>query len=565
MSNKLTTELFIERARKVHGDRYDYSKVEYVDAKTKVCINCPKHGEFWQEASSHTSGCGCPGCSGKQRMDTTGFIERAKLVHKEKYSYDKTNYINNSTKLCITCPIHGDFWQAPQGHLNGKGCKECGKLSRISKRTTTVESFIERSVEIHNKKYDYSKVNYVNSKTKVCIMCPTHGQFMQTPAIHLKGCGCPKCAGYGKIIEDFITAAKEVHGEKYDYSKVIYVNTEHKVLISCPIHGDFLQSPYSHIHGNGCPKCAGIGLEKTELIAKARKVHGNKYDYSKMEYIDAMTNVCIICPTHGSFWQRFGHHIHGAGCPICGNDLMKEKSEYRRIGQDAFIQQAREVHGTKYNYQFVNYKNIRSKVRIICPKHGEFSQTPDKHIRGAGCPKCVGFGRTTKDFIREAIEVHGEKYDYSKTIYKDIKSKVCVICSKHGAFEQIADLHLNGAGCPKCASSKLQQVVRNYLEQRNINYKEEYKFEWLKDKGALRVDFYLPDNKIVIECQGIQHFEPVGYFGGEESYNENLKRDSLKRYLCEEHGLKVLYYSNLGINYPYTVYESLDDLGKELS
>lgn len=123
MINK--TQKFIKKARQIHGDRYDYSKVEYVNANIKVCIICPEHGEFWQTPRQHLKGQGCLSCSNIKCCNTEEFIAKAKRVHVDKYDYSKVNYINNRTKVCIICPEHGEFWQRPDNHLQGQGCPVC--------------------------------------------------------------------------------------------------------------------------------------------------------------------------------------------------------------------------------------------------------------------------------------------------------------------------------------------------------------------------------------------------------------------------------------------------------
>lgn len=184
---KLTTEEFAKRATNVHGGKYDYSKVDYQGNKVKVCIICPIHGEFWQVAGNHLEGSGCPKCSDRY-MDTEYFIEKSNKIHDGKYSYEKTKFLNSRSKVIITCPIHGDFLQSPNKHLCGCGCPKCAK------RFMNQEYFVEKAVIIHGKKYDYSKSNYVSAKNKVIIICPEHGEFLQTPDDHLFGKGCPKCA-----------------------------------------------------------------------------------------------------------------------------------------------------------------------------------------------------------------------------------------------------------------------------------------------------------------------------------------------------------------------------------
>ena len=183
----MTKEEFIEKATKIHGDKYDYSKVEYVNNHTKVCIICSEHGEFWQTPHSHLCGKRCPKCTKNYKYTTKEFIEKAIKIHGDKYDYSKVEYVNAQTKICIICPEHGEFWQTPHSHLEGKGCKKCIRPSYDT------ESFIKCSKKIHGNKYDYSKVDYKNTNTKVCIICPEHGEFWQKPNVHLQGCGCNLC------------------------------------------------------------------------------------------------------------------------------------------------------------------------------------------------------------------------------------------------------------------------------------------------------------------------------------------------------------------------------------
>ena len=166
MPKKKTKEEFIKEARELHGDKYDYSKVEYIGALKKVCIICPEHGKFWQEASGHLKGQGCPKCSGKYIPTIEEWIEKARKVHGDKYDYSKVKYIDSKSKVCIICPIHGGFEQTPHNHLGGQGCPTCGKC------IPTKEEWIAEARKVHGDKYDYSKVDYVNSRTKVCIICP---------------------------------------------------------------------------------------------------------------------------------------------------------------------------------------------------------------------------------------------------------------------------------------------------------------------------------------------------------------------------------------------------------
>lgn len=255
MSQKKTKEQFIEEARLIHGDKYDYSKVEYVNNKKPVCIICPEHGEFWQAPHNHIrQKNGCPFCNHRSYKYTTEeFIQRAREVHGDKYDYSKVFYERKNKKVCIICPEHGEFWQSPEKHLSGQGCAKCYGNVKM-----TQEEFVVRANKIHRGKYDYSKVIYDRYEKKVCIICPEHGEFWQTPHAHLAGQGCQECYGNKRCTKErFIEKARKVHGDKYDYSKVDYKNNKTPVCIVCPKHGEFWQSPFNHIiEHQGCPKCA---------------------------------------------------------------------------------------------------------------------------------------------------------------------------------------------------------------------------------------------------------------------------------------------------------------------
>ena len=189
MKKKLTQKEFIDRSLIIHNNAYDYSLVEYDNNKIKVRIICFKHGEFWQSPSKHLKGQGCPICAIDKITDNTNiFINKSKLIHGEKYDYSLINYKNSKINIRIICFEHGEFWQTPSNHLSGHGCPKCGGRYKL-----TTLKFIEKSIKIHDNKYNYSEVLYINNKTKVKIKCPKHGTFTQRPDAHLRGQGCPKC------------------------------------------------------------------------------------------------------------------------------------------------------------------------------------------------------------------------------------------------------------------------------------------------------------------------------------------------------------------------------------
>jgi len=272
---------------------------------------------------------------------------------------------------------------------------------------------------------------------------------------------------------------------------------------------------------------------KEVFIKRAKEIHGDKYDYSKVEYNGNHEKVCIICPIHGEFWKTPAAHINQKqGCKFCnGKQLTKE----------TFIEKARKVHGNKYDYSKVDYVNNHTKVCIICPIHGEFWQEPSKHLLGQNCPKCVNeYSPTTKEWIEKAKKVHGDKYDYSKSVYVNTVTKVCVICPKHGEFWIFPNNHLKGNGCPNCRKSKLENIFAYYLLKKNITFTFNKKFEWLRNKNPMSLDFYLPDYNIGIECQGEQHLVEGRNF----TNVLQLDNDLLKNKLCKENGVKLFYFGD---------------------
>lgn len=264
MSDK--TNIFIEKCNKIHNYKYDYSKVEYKNCSEKICIICKEHSEFWQTPKDHLSGRGCPICgrlnSIKNRTKTKEqFIKDAINIHGNRYDYSKTDYKNCDEKVCIICKEHGEFMLTPTHHLSGEGCRLCGINQRSIKNRKDKIHFINRAKIIHNDNYDYSNLVYNGINEELEIVCKTHGIFKQLALNHLHGEGCPICGQQSSIknrtktLEEFIGKANIVHKNKYDYSKSIYNGSDIKLIITCPIHGDFEQQPGNHLQGQGCKKC----------------------------------------------------------------------------------------------------------------------------------------------------------------------------------------------------------------------------------------------------------------------------------------------------------------------
>ena len=247
---------FIFKSKKIHGDKYDYSLVNYINNKTKVTILCSIHGEFKQRPNDHLSGYGCSKCSGKFKLDTSTFIEKCKTIHGEVYDYSKVIYVNGKTKVKIICSIHGEFEQTPDKHVNSKqGCSICNK-------SLTNLEFINKLKLVYSELYIPIEP-YISYKNKINLKCLKHGIFKQSAEGLFKGYICRKCVIENKFnIDSFIEGSNLIHGDKYDYSKVNYINKITKVIIVCPIHGEFKQRPSDHLSGCGCPICRESRGEK---------------------------------------------------------------------------------------------------------------------------------------------------------------------------------------------------------------------------------------------------------------------------------------------------------------
>jgi len=327
------------------------------------------------------------------------FINKSNSIHNNKYDYTNVIYINGKTKVKIMCKTHGEFEQTPIRHYKS-GCQKC-KPKRIYKHST--ETFIQKSKDIHNNKYDYSNVNYIDNKTKVKIICKIHGEFELRPDDHFQNVGCVNCStkniNNNKI--NFLEQANNIHQKLYDYSKVNYINGHTNVIIICPIHGEFEQLPSNHLRGSICKLCSTnfITINKRhgndkKFIDKANEVHNNKYDYSKSIYINKNEPIIIKCNIHGDFTQKPKNHLHSKGCYNCTIENMV--NNIKEVYSVKFIELSNEVHNNKYNYTKTKYENTNTKVIITCQKHGEFLQLPSSHLSGNGCNKCRKAGYSKK-------------------------------------------------------------------------------------------------------------------------------------------------------------------------
>lgn len=341
-----------------------------------------------------------------------------------------------------------------------------------------------------------------------------------------------------KLFEKFIEKCHITHGNRYDYSLVNYVNKDTKVEIICKEHGVFEQRPANHTNSKqGCPSCSGLKrMSSEDFISKAKKIHGNKYDYSKVNYTNNKTKVKIICRNHGYFYQKPNNHLNGQDCKKCVNLNVKSNSV-------DFIKKSIDRFGEYYDYSKVYYKNNKTKVRLICPKHGEFMQKPDNHFNTkTPCKKCDSEKRLAdvEILIKKLKEIHNNYYDYSKLKYNGMSKSGTIICPEHGEFNQTIHTHIMGSGCKKCSHSAGEKLIADILNLNNLYFIPEYKFPNCKYKSHLKFDFYIPSKNLCIEFNGLQHYIPIKFFGGESSFNSMKIRDRIKEDYCKSNNIRLL-------------------------
>jgi len=378
---------------------------------------------------------------------------------------------------------------------------------------------------------------------KLPITCYQHGVFYQKACTHLLGSGCPSCglvktAMAGTLTTDeFIASSKARHGDRYDYSKTIYVKKDVALTITCPTHGDIVLTPDQHRWSkHGCKQC-DVDIPKANrwqrVLNRAIVIHGDRYDYSRVNFANCSVKVEIVCHIHGSFWQSmYDHTAKGTQCPRCVifND---------RLTLTEFVCKSVAIHGNRYNYDKVNYQTNSDTVTITCYKHGDFSQRAGSHLAGNGCKRCgiEDMRLSTDSFIEKARHVHGAKYDYSRVSYHTGKTPVEIVCPVHGSFWQKPNSHVSAkSGCNGCIESKGERVVKVFLEKHGIEHVREYKIE----PHLYRYDFYLPNVNVAIEFNGIQHYKPVARFGGMDGYRSVVERDAIKKAIAACNGVALI-------------------------
>ena len=515
------------------------------------------------------------------KMTTEMFVIRAKEIHRDDagtplYDYTKSVYVKSAQKLVITCKIHGDFEQSPNSHLSNHGCKKCANTLIGKKQTTTQTEFIRKCEEKHPNKLDYSKTVYVNLKTPSIFICKTcKSEFTRDPAHMLgegRGHGCIVCNGGVKDdLPTFIAKAKQTHGNKYKYHLVEYINSLTKVKIECDKGHIFEQTPNHHIGGDGCRKCRGYYRTTEDFITLSKEKYGEGvFDYSKAVFVDMKTRLTLICKKKHEFNAVPEIHLREdslGGCIECAKILSKERMSYT---QEQWIGLAQIKHNNFYDYTKIVYASSQKNVIIICPKHGEFEQTPAQHLGGAGCracgiEKCIASKLyTSDDFLKmfdECSAIHSHKYTYTDVYRKDGYLFIEMCCDKHSAFSQRYDHHKRGHGCFKCVVSYSKQQLEwlNYL-----SVTSEY-IQHAQNEGEYQIpttnmyaDGYEPTTNTIYEFQGdFWHGNPAVFKGDDI----NPRTGTTYASLYEKTQRKISKLKELGYSV-YEMWESDWDKGK---
>lgn len=361
----------------------------------------------------------------------------------------------------------------------------------------TTSTFIERARERYGNRFAYENTEYVNMKTPVLVTCVSHGRVSVSPDSFLNRSktGCPKCAKLKPkkpkkhTTSTLVDAYLAHHGSAFDYSEVVYQGSQEKVKITHKACGrSYYQLPFNHFK-YGCQPCSAKGRgEKTraktkaQIISRAKRIHGDIYDYDLAAFTGMNSPISVTCRKHGvTFSPTAANHLHPAnptGCPECG---VEHLSNLHALGVDKFIEQARLLHGAFYDYGRVEYVNSKEKVTIRCPEHGDFEQTPYRHLAGGGCGLCSG--------------------------------------------------------------SMMERAISQILEVSGVSFMAQYRFKDCKRRRELPFDFaVMAENRVlgIIEHHGDQHFRPVEHFGGYSAFVERQQNDKIKAEYCSRKGIPLL-------------------------
>lgn len=410
----------------------------------------------------------------------------------------------------------------------------------------TLETFIEESKAIHGDKYDYSKSIYLGANSKIEIVCSKHGSFFQTPSNHIHNHGCRKCENEKYSLskrrskDSWASECSIIYSNKYDYSKAILSNMKTPVEIVCPKHGSFWQTPDTHLH-HGCKKCYTEKQAKSQdtFIADAKKTFPS-LDFSKYKYKGSREKSTVFCKKHGEFLAVADSILRGYGCPKCSLEL-------RPLTEEEFIQKASNMYPSN-DYSKTKFTSLKGKIEVVCKKHGLFTINASNHLySGYGCSICsqeLYLTNRRQDFFNLVNKKFNNFYSYYKEDYVNSDSSIRIVCPKHGEFTMLARYHRHGTNCPKCnVQSKGEVLIEKILLDKIVDFKKQLRIKDCKDKRPLPFDFAIfKENCLIalIEYDGEQHFSEGAFHSSKESFIILKSHDKIKTEYCLKNNLSLL-------------------------
>lgn len=545
MAKRKTTEEFVQQAKRVHGDRYNYSQVQYQASYTKVSIECKEHGLFEQQPGHHISGSGCPTCGSKKAGESNKkglekFLIDAEVAHGNKYDYSKVVYINSKTKIVIICRHHGEFKQSPHNHTSIKhGCRKCSGTSPLSQ-----EEFLRRSNQKHDNFYDYSNTIYKSMKDKVIIICREsgHGEFKQQANNHMNGAGCPKCARtLPKTLSDYQNIA-QLRGFIF-LETVCPSKASTPCRWKCANNHEWFAS-FSNVAGKnetGCPICSHIqlginsryGVDEYTKLAKLRNI----------QFIDEVPNSSKLkvnwkCSTGHIFKTSYSILNSGSvqgyfdteGCSFCSKYSKATLEDYNNLAEDR-------------NLVFCD-QTIPDNSHIPClweckqNKH-KIYRTYYELTRRAGCPDCYGGYKKTKFDYDELEKLTSFKRKDQINIPESSMDKEIWICLNNHEFTSYYTKVKSGVGCPYCSRFRSEETVRSIFEGEFKTSFQKQRLVWL---NGLELDGYNEDLRLAFEYNGIQHYQYNNFFHKKDTTNfeKQQERDKQKLELCKQQNVDLI-------------------------
>lgn len=402
-----------------------------------------------------------------------------------------------------------------------------------------INDFKQRAAAIHSSFYSYDNVEYKNSDTKVSITCPIHGDFSQTPHDHLSGHGCPKCkSDKAKLsLEEFISRARSCHSIDYDYSFVRIDNYDTPIKIICPIHGEFEQTPRDHLSGSDCPKCSREKMYRVYAEDVNRNLKNTNVKMIDSSASNMSEESNFLCSKHGEFRTTIRRALSSESS---GCKECKKENVSVSFGQ--FVERSKLIHGNKYIYIEEDFY-LNKSINVICHVHGEFKTYKYNHLNGSDCPKCSAISTglksrlTQEEFIDRASSFN-PLLKFEYGCYTKNSEEAVFTCSIHGKQRRKAQDILQGHGCRTCLTNRPEQEILN--EIRSVYQGEVIAHSRPKFMNGMELDFYIPKKNLAIEFNGtvFHHSSKNTILNGVKPKPYNYHYN--KWLLCNENGINLI-------------------------